>query len=103
MRRQPRGPLEQPCEVIRAHVDDRPEVGQPELALQVVVDVRLHSAEAAFGQRPDDTPRSGVARCVVKFRRRVRAFVAHRRERTLFRRVDRAVRIGRHRPGRRDR
>jgi len=77
MRRQPRDPLEQPCEVIRAHVDDRAEVGQPELAVQIAVDVRLHSADPAFERRPDDALRPGVARRTRNFHRRIRAFAAH--------------------------
>jgi len=58
MRRQPRGPSEQPCEVIRAYV-------------------RRHPAKAAVGQRADDGMRPGVARWASKFRRRVCALVAH--------------------------
>src|SRR4030095_7280476 len=57
MRRYTRGPLEEPREVIRAHVRDCRELLEPKLSVQIVLDERGHAATLALGEAADDQGR----------------------------------------------
>src|SRR5262245_25994366 len=53
MRRYTRGPIEEPREVIRAHVRDCRELLEPELPVQIVLDERNHPTNLARGKAAD--------------------------------------------------
>src|SRR5438132_1269794 len=54
MWRYTRGPLEEPREVIPAHVRDCRELLEPKLSVQIVLDERGHAANLALGKAADD-------------------------------------------------
>src|SRR5713226_3376815 len=77
MRGNPRAALEEPREMIRAHMHHGTELREPELSVQITLDVRRHAAELELGKTPDRHVDLRVTLRAAKLHHGVCLFVTH--------------------------